>query len=691
MQRIEAEKFFGASGAASRVVTGFAPRQPQIAYAQEVIDLIEADAPRLGLLDAETGTGKSLGYLVPLIHDLAITGEGRVVVATGTISLQKQIANHDVPAAIAVVEDALGRKLGVKVAMRVGRSQVLDPVKLADLIDELSGSERDRAERVLAWAEERIADGILPLRREAQEDLFAGQPRPVSLGDVVAFDGDIGSSRTDLWELYAQAASAAEEADILIVNHHLLALDLIGAGIFGDYDVPQSIRLVVDEADRLPDVLDQMSRSKVQFQHFAALASALAGREATVRIRELVDRLSDEPGLFTGADRFPGSAGEIIPLMRMTHEKRAELLVTVAELRKRASAIAQAKGDTALRREQAAELRVACEELAVFERRAQGAGGGVPVFYFSPVRRFTGVMIGNPLAKAKMSAFQNEQRYRLALMTSATLSSGADTPQAAFAPFLAGSGLRDLVEEDRMKVIESERFGEMTFVRPDPDAPNGLVGQDDDDTRLSPDTVAYAAQMVREAARQGGNALVLCSSHRSVALLAEALHGLDGLLVQRPGVSVSVAQAAALAQAEDGRQVVWLSASAWEGMSLPGFFGHIVIPRIPFRGRGVEDDLLTEYLTGLGKTEAFARSVTFGRMMADARRKLRQGIGRGIRLETDRVKVWIADSRFPLPQRVIDDEMRDQPRVWSGTFVKAIPTRFRVSLENAPSFRAQSI
>lgn len=683
----EAEQFFGPDGAAANAVAGFSPRPAQIAYAAAVFDMLNAPSPRIGALDAETGTGKSLGYLVPMIHDLVVTdGLGRVVVATGTISLQKQIFSHDVLTAIAVVEQKLGRSLDLKVAMRVGRSQVLDPVKLAEFLEELSGPERQDAERVLAWAEAQIAASNLPLRREAQAELFAGQPRPACLGEIVAFDGDISSSRTDLWQLYAEAADDAENADILIINHHLLALDLNGAGILGRYDSEQNIRLVVDEADRLPDVLDQMSRSKVQFQHLAALASSLAGRDAAKRIREVVDHLSVEPGLFAGADRFPGAAGEIIPINRMARDRREELLSVVKELRQRSSTIASDRATTAMRREQAAELRAYCEELAAFERRVEEGGASVPVFYFSPIRRFSGVMVSNPVAKSKMAAFKNAERYRAVLMTSATLSSGADTPQAAFAPFLSGSGLRDVIPETHMKIIEAQRFGEMTFVRPDPDAPNGMIGKDDDDTHLSPETVAYVARMVRQSAAETGNVLVLCPSHSSVRLLADALEGLDGLLVQEPGVPVSVAQTAALDQADRGQQVIWLSASAWEGMSMPGFFSHIVIPRIPFRARGVEDDLLAEYLTGLGRTESYARSLTFSRMMADARRKLRQGIGRGIRAEDDCVKIWIGDSRFPLPQRVIDAEMRDQPRTWSSTFVNAIPARFRSALEQSPSF-----
>lgn len=686
MGKIDAISIFGPGGAASRVLDGFSPRNPQVTYAGAVLDLLGSEAPRIGLLDAETGTGKSLGYLVPLIHDLVVTKKGRVVISTASISLQKQILVHDVPAALRVVADMVGRDLDLSVAMRVGRSQVLDPVKVSELADDLPREDRDAAERVLAWAEDRIAEGVLPLRREAQADLFAGEPRPVFLGDAVAFDGDISTSRTDLWALYAEAIADAENADILIVNHHLLALDLSGAEIIGA--ARQPVRLVVDEADRLPDVLDQMSRSKVQFQHLTSLATALSGKDETTRIRELVDLLSSAD-IFGGSDRFPGAAGEIIPVARMAQDKRQQLMDVVGEIRQRASRIATQSGQiggSPIRREQASELRLMCDQIADFERRVGSpAKTGVPVFYCSPVRRFTGIMVGNPVAKAKMTAFGDPERFGVVLLTAATLSSGADTPGTAFAPFLTGSGLRDLVDEDHMKVIESEQFGEMTFVRPDPDAPSGMIGETEE-VRMSPETVAYAGRMVRAAAAEGGNVLVLCPSHNALSLVAEAVDGLDGVLVQGRGMAVSVAQAAAERMQQDGERVVWLSASAWEGMSMPGFFSHIVIVRLPIRGRGVEDDLLAEYLTGLGKTEAFARSLTFSRMMADARRRLRQGIGRGIRVESDSVKVWFADSRFPLPQQVIDAEMRDQPRSWSSTFVKAIPTRFRAALEASPSF-----
>jgi hypothetical protein len=152
------------------------------------------------------------------------------------------------------------------------------------------------------------------------------------------------------------------------------------------------------------------------------------------------------------------------------------------------------------------------------------------------------------------------------------------------------------------------------------------------------------------------------------------------LIAQVPGYLTGAAVRRFLAR----ERSVWVSASAWEGVSLPGAISHIVVPRLPIRPLNFEDSVVQAYVNetyGAG-----GRSVIFGRQMADARRRLRQGVGRGVRSHEDRVTIWIGDPRWPLTQREADELLMDQPRAWSSTMANAISARFRRKIKTSPRF-----
>src|SRR5215210_1463677 len=139
------DDFFGSSGRLAAVLPGYEPRAGQAALAQAVGDALAADEHLMA--EAGTGTGKSLGYLIP-----ALASGKRVVVATATKALQEQLLTKDVPAAAA----ALGRK--VRVAALKGRQNYLCRRSLTG-IDELGGlfrtaEDADAYERLAGWIAE---------------------------------------------------------------------------------------------------------------------------------------------------------------------------------------------------------------------------------------------------------------------------------------------------------------------------------------------------------------------------------------------------------------------------------------------------------------------------------------------------------------------------------------------------------
>ena len=221
-------------------------RPSQRAMAVEIAKLYNDGG--VGLLEAGTGVGKSLGYLVPALRWANANGE-RTVVSTNTINLQEQLVRKDLP----FLEKALGDQK-VRFALLKGWRNYLCLVRLQNA--RTSGNAlfedgvQEELDKIQAWAE-RTSDGSL-------SDLTAA-PRP-ELWDEVAAEPDL--CQRAQCALYSKcflfkARREAAQADVIVVNHHLLLSDLAVRRISGNWGeaavLPAYTRLVVDEGHHLED------------------------------------------------------------------------------------------------------------------------------------------------------------------------------------------------------------------------------------------------------------------------------------------------------------------------------------------------------------------------------------------------------------------------------------------------------
>ena len=228
---------FSRDGALSRAVEGYEPREGQRAMAEAVASVL-ADGGVL-LVEAGTGTGKTLAYLIP-----AILSGNRALVSTGTKNLQEQIFFKDLPA----LKQALG--VPFTATLMKGRSNYLclhrfeqfrnnavQDVFLLPMLEEWSRSTQtgDRAEL-----------------RELPEDLPAWRE--------IAADAEtcLGVECPRYNDCFVtRMRQRAAESDVVIVNHHLLCADAaVKQSKFGAV-IPSCGNLVVDEAHQLEDVATQ--------------------------------------------------------------------------------------------------------------------------------------------------------------------------------------------------------------------------------------------------------------------------------------------------------------------------------------------------------------------------------------------------------------------------------------------------
>jgi len=195
------------------LLPGYQPREPQLAMA-DAVDAVIGTGGTL-MVEAETGTGKTLAYLVP-----ALLSEGPTLVSTGTKSLQDQLFFKDVP----LVKKALG--LPRKVALLKGRANYLCPYRMTLHQEEARFLTRETAEQlqiVAHWAG-RTKTGDIAELQQIPEDA------PVWPWVTSTADNCLGTDCPNYQECpLMKARKEAQEADLVVVNHHLFFADAVTA------------------------------------------------------------------------------------------------------------------------------------------------------------------------------------------------------------------------------------------------------------------------------------------------------------------------------------------------------------------------------------------------------------------------------------------------------------------------------
>jgi ATP-dependent DNA helicase DinG len=234
------DEVFDADGPLASALDDFEPREGQRALARAVAGTFE----RGGTLVAEagTGTGKTLAYLVPA----ALAGR-RVLISTGTRTLQDQVFYKDVPA----LARALGRP--VRAAYMKGRTNYLCLHRFTRLKEAASAdsAEREWLARIDEWA------GATDTGDRAEID---DMPDDLALWSELSATSDqcLGRDCPEFGPCFVtRMRERAEEAEVVIVNHHLLCADAaVRLGDFGEV-IPACDLAVIDEAHQLEDVATQ--------------------------------------------------------------------------------------------------------------------------------------------------------------------------------------------------------------------------------------------------------------------------------------------------------------------------------------------------------------------------------------------------------------------------------------------------
>ncbi|MCQ9369333.1 ATP-dependent DNA helicase [Brevibacterium sp. 50QC2O2] len=607
---------------------GGTPRAGQQTMAEAVASALDTETHLL--VQAGTGTGKSLGYLVPAVEYSMRTGS-RVVVSTATLALQGQIIDRDLPRLVKATKAEFGRK-PVAAVLKGRRNYVckhkLDggyPEDDAGMLFDLgadaaaqSGNTRmsrleEEVARVRSW--ERTTD------TGDRDDLTPGVSDK-TWQQVSVNAADCLGSKCPLYdECYAEMAKLkAAGADVVVTNHALLAIDAFGQNKV----LPEHGAVIIDEAHELRDrVTNALTGSLTVPMVQSAVASAK--RHSTVP-EALIGRLDSAANGFERAL----AESETGLLLR----KPESLMSVVAAVRDEARTLVSEMGgdkersdDDADAGKKMAKARVQ-EVFELAERMALDADNDVLWVARNQFRETeTTSLVTAPLSVAgtMRSGLFAESTV---VATSATLALGGKFEAVAASLGLVGP---DAPRYDAIDVGSPFDYPKQGILYVAGHLPKpGRSGLGDEAT----------SELVELVAAAGGGALGLFSSKLAATQAAEALRAHTDLPILLQGEE-TLGQLVKRFAAEDETCLMG-TLSLWQGVDVPGQACRlVVIDRIPFPR---PDDPLAKARTAQaqhnGANGFMAVSAT------SAALKLAQGVGRLIRTVDDRGVVAILDSRM---------------------------------------------
>jgi ATP-dependent DNA helicase DinG len=681
-RRIELDAIFSADGLLARAIDGYRPRASQIDMSRAVAAAMEASgrampepamfeaqrrpARKLGpsdkpyaaedeqseevgiatakaaidggentlIVEAGTGTGKTYAYLVP-----AMLWGGKVIVSTGTKHLQDQLFARDIP----TVRDALA--VPVSVAMLKGRANYLCHYYLERTAD----NGRLPTRQDTAHLQEIVRFAKITRTGDKAELASVPENSPVWPMVTSTRDNCLGQDCPHYKECFVmQARKEAQQADIVVVNHHLFFADVMLRDTGMAELLPTSNTIIFDEAHQLPETatlffgetlsttqLLELARDTVAegLSHardaadWTKLGAALERAARDLRLafkddsaRFSLGQLPDSHPVFEALDTLETHLDALTSTLSKHAERAESLQALVRRARELQDLLAGwTTPPTELERAVVADERTAAEAA---KHEPNEMVRWIEVFSHTVQLHET------PLSVAPIFAKQRAGVPRAWIFTSATLSVRGD-----FTHYAAQMGLNSRRSMTLPSPFDYPTQGLLYVPRnlPQPSSPQFT------------DAVFEAALPVIEAS--GGGAFILCTTLRAVDRIATRLRdvmerrGWDNPLLVQGDASRTELLDRFRAY---GNAILVGSQSFWEGVDVRGdALSLVVIDKLPFAPP--DDPVLAARLDALTKKGLSPFAV---HQLPQAVITLKQGAGRLIRAETDRGVLMICDTRL---------------------------------------------
>lgn len=638
-------------------------RPMQVALLRRIAEAFNKNA--IGVFEAGTGVGKSYAYLIPAML-WSIENNERIIISTGTINLQQQLFEKDIPAAKRMLEKEL------KAVLVKGRQNYVCMRRLADAASdrELFGGETELFDAIAAWAEKSTTGSKSDMPFMPSEKIWS---RIKSESDACMGARCPYYSQCFVMKVRKEAASA----QVLVVNHHLLFADIESRMAGSGYDdaavLPPYRRIIFDEAHGIENaatsffssdvnkfaILRQINllyrkRKNVDAGYIFTLAILCSAEEKVVAASGIVNRIkSDIANVETVARDLFGDSfamrlcsdtarnfGPLLSLLSALAKSLSSLTLLVKELMqgiadddKTAPAYWEAK--LAVRRLDAAVLLlhdfVQWEEKQDMVFWIQKKILPKDSAFAKDEERQYAVFTKTPLDIAPLMNSGVFEPMESVVCTSATLGINRN-----FSWWMRRSGI-SFADEGRILLGE--------FPSPFPYKKNLLFAVPND-APFPEDVVAFSQFVIAAVARlivaACGRTLVLFTSYdmlrSTFSDVRQRLHSFDGLLLQQGDDD----NARLLDKfREHVSSVLFATDSFWQGVDVPGeSLSQVILVKLPFTVPN--DPVFT------ARAEAIAKRGGNSFMelsVPESVIKFRQGFGRLLRRNDDRGAVVLLDKR----------------------------------------------
>ena len=604
---MEIAEVLGPDGLLARSIDGFAYRSQQLDMAEAVADALEQGGTLIA--EAGTGTGKTFAYLVP-----ALLSGRKVIISTGTRNLQDQLFLRDLPR----LREAMASP--ARVALLKGRANYLCIHRMESAMLDARGHRREDLRWLL-----KVRDWSARTDRGDISEL-GDVPEDAAIWPLVTSTTDncLGQECSDWSRCHlVEARRRAQEADVVVVNHHLLCADfaLKGDG-FGEL-LPAADAFLIDEAHQLPEV-----------------ASNFFG--TTVSTRQILDLMRDTQAEY---HREAGDLPKLLEQLDVVSKAARDLRLAFGQALRRGpwneiendAEVTQALCDC---RERLGDLHGMLEAiqgrgkgLDACLARCEGLGRQIDELV-SPEQEADAIrwfethpqslrLNSTPLDVADVFRLQMQRHPAAWIFTSATLAVGD-----SFEHFQRQLGLDDALtcKWDSPFDYPNQALWYVPRGMPQPSDPGY--------TRAVVDLVLPIVEA------SAGRAFLLFTSHRALREAADLLHEhlTFPLLVQGNAPKAELLERFV----EHGNAVLLGTASFWEGVDVRGeALSVVVIDKLPFASPG--DPVLQARLDAVRR---HGGNPFMQHQVPQAAIALKQGAGRLIRDVTDRGVLVLCDPRL---------------------------------------------
>ncbi|SFN36374.1 ATP-dependent DNA helicase DinG [Nitrosospira briensis] len=610
--------FFSAAGPLAGAVPGYSVRSQQLEMAQAIAETIIANSVLVA--EAGTGTGKTFAYLVP-----ALLAGGKVIISTGTKTLQDQLFNRDIP----TVRTAL--KAPATVALLKGRANYVCHYHLERTVQDGRPNLASREEVKYLKLIERYAN----VSKSGDKSGLSEVPENAGVWQHVTSTRDncLGSECPHYKNCFVmEARKQALSADVVVVNHHLFFADVMLRDEGLAELLPACNTVVFDEAHQLPETASLFFGESVSTSQLLELArdaevEALRGAKDFTPLPQAIMEMEKAARDFRLTVEGENSRMPLAAIM-----KNAKFGVGLDELLKKLGALVELLESQAERSEGLENCWQRAREIAASMKRwrdqAETEGFVRWVEVFSQALQLN----ATPLSIAEIFNKQLSASPRAWIFTSATLSVKGD-----FSHYNSEMGLSIDPNAARSACWDSPfdfPNQALLYVPACLPEPNNLKYTEE---------VVKAALPVLKAS--GGRAFFLCTSLRAMQrvheLLLEAFkrEQLDyPVLLQGQGSRSHMLERFR----KMGNAVLIGSQSFWEGVDVRGAaLSVVIIDKLPFAPP--DDPVLAARIDKINKE---GRNAFMEYQLPRAVINLKQGAGRLIRDETDRGVLMICDSRL---------------------------------------------